>query len=142
MTITKIHEIIKPIKFARQTFINLRELKDLLETGFRIEMEECLITPSYIQDNKQYELYHYELCCTNEYDSFDQFILELTHKNKIEEIPEEIYTLRKNCFSRCDEPCRLAEYLRFLFNSESLKEEIKTAFGFYVAKNLYAVIYS
>ncbi len=140
MRITEINTAIKSVEYAGEIFINLQELDDLLKTDFRIEMEECLITPYYIQNNKRMELYQYEFCCTGEFD-FEEYILKLTGKDKIEDISEEICCLRKNCFSTCDEPNGLADYLKFLFDSKTLKEEIKKVFGDYIAENLYAVIY-
>ena len=140
MRITEINTAIKSVKYAGEIFINLQELDNLLKTDFRIEMEECLITPYYIQDNKRMELYQYEFCYTDEFD-FEEYILKLTGKDKIEDISEEICCLRKNCFSTCDEPNGLADFLKFLFDNKTLKEEIKKVFGYYIAENLYAVIY-
>ncbi len=140
MRITEINTAIKSVEYAGEIFINLQELDNLLKTDFRIEMEECLITPYYIQDNKRMELYQYEFCCTGEFD-FEEYILKLTGKDKIEDISEEICCLRKNCFSTCDEPNGLADFLKFLFGNKTLKEEIKKVFGYYIAENLYAVIY-
>ena len=140
MRITEINTIIKSVEYAGEIFVNLLELDNLLKTDFRIEMEECLITPYYIHDDKRMELYQYEFCCTSE-DDFEDFILKLTGKEKIEDIPEEVCCLRRKCFSTCDEPNGLADFLTFLFNSKTLKEEIKKAFGYYIAENLYAVIY-
>lgn len=140
MRITEINTAIKSVEYAGEIFINLQELDNLLKTDFRIEMEECLITPYYIQDNKRMELYQYEFCCTDEFD-FEEYILKLTGKDKIEDISEEICCLRKNCFSTCDEPNGLADFLKFLFDNKTLKEEIKKVFGYYIAENLYAVIY-
>lgn len=140
MRITEINTAIKSVEYAGEIYINLQELDNLLKTDFRIEMEECLITPYYIQDNKRMELYQYEFCCTGEFD-FEEYVLKLTGKDKIEDISEEICCLRKNCFSTCDEPNGLADFLKFLFDNKTLKEEIKKVFGYYIAENLYAVIY-
>lgn len=140
MRITEINTAIKSVEYAGEIFINLQELDNLLKTDVRIEMEECLITPYYIQDNKRMELYQYEFCCTGEFD-FEEYILKLTGKDKIEDISEEICCLRKNCFSTCDEPNGLADFLKFLFDNKRLREEIKKVFGDYIAENLYAVIY-
>ncbi len=140
MRITEINKIIKPVEYAGEIFINLQELDNLLKTDFRIEMEECLITPYYIQDNKRMELYQYEFCCTSELD-FEEYILKLTGKQKIEEISKEIYCLRKKCFSTCDEPNGLAYYLKFLLDNKHLKKEIKKVFGDYIVENLYVVVY-
>lgn len=140
MRITEINTVIKSIEYAGEIFINLQELDNLLKTGFRIEMEECLITPYYIQDNKRMELYQYEFCCTNEID-FEEYILKLTGKEKKEDISEDIFCLRKNCFSTCDEPNGLADFLKFLFGNKTLKKEIEQVFDDYIAGNLYAVVY-
>lgn len=140
MRITEINTAIKSVEYAGEIFINLRELDNLLKKDFRIEMEECLITPYYIQDNKRMELYHYEFCCTDEFD-FEKYILKLTGKEKIEDISEEILHIRRKCFSTCDEPERLTDFLKFLLNNKTLMEEIKKVFGHYSAENLYAVVY-
>lgn len=140
MRITEINTVIKSIEYAGEIYINLQELDNLLKTDVRIEMEECLITPYYIQDNKRMELYQYEFCCTDEID-FEEYILKLTGKEKKEEISEEIFCLRKNCFSSCDEPNGLADFLKFLFENKNLKTEIEKVFDDYIAENLYAVVY-
>lgn len=140
MRITEINTVIKSVEYAGEIFINLQELDDLLKTDLKLEMEECLITPYYIQDNKRMELYQYEFCCTDESD-FEKYILKLTGKEKIEDISEEILCLRKNCFSTCDEPDGLTDFLKFLLDNKTLREEIKKVFGHYSVENLYAVVY-
>lgn len=140
MRITEISTVIKSVEYAGEIFINLQELDDLLKTDFKLEMEECLITPYYIQDNKRMELYQYEFCCTDEFD-FEKYILKLTGKEKIEDISEEILSLRKKCFSTCDEPSGLADFLKFLLENKILKKEIEQVFGNYIVENLYAAVY-
>lgn len=140
MKITEINTVIKSVEYAGEIFINLQELDNLLKKDFRIEMEECLITPYYIQNNKRMELYQYEFCCTDEFD-FEKYILKTTGKEKIEDVSKEILCLKRNCFATYDEPNRLADFLKFLFENKTLKEEIKQAFGDYIAENLYAVVY-
>lgn len=140
MKITDIDTVIKSVEYAGEIFINLQELYHLLKTDFGMEMEECLITPYYIQDNKRVELYQYEFCCTDEI-GFKEYVLKLTGKEKIEDVPEEIFNLRRKCFSTCNELTGLADYLKFLFENEALKEEIEQLFGEYIAGNLYAVVY-
>ncbi len=140
MRITEINTIIKSVAYNGEIFINLQELHHLLKTDFRIQMEECIITPYYIQDDKRMELYQYEFCCTNEVD-FEEFILKLTGKEKIRDISEEIRYLRRKCFSTCDESNGLSDFLTFLFDNKVLMEEIKKVFGDYIAENLYAVVY-
>lgn len=140
MKITEINTVVKSVEYTGEIYINLCELDHLLKTGFRIEPEECLILPYYIQNHRRMELYQYEFRCTCELD-FEAYLLKLTGKERIEEVPKEIYYLRRRCFSTCDEPNGLADFLDFLLTDNTLKEEIERAFGHYTAKNLYAVIY-
>lgn len=140
MRITEINTVIKSVEYAGEIFINLQELDNLLKNDFRIEMEECIITPYYIQDNKRMELYQYEFCCTDEFD-FEGYILKLTGKEKIEDISEDICCLRRNCFSTCDERNGLVDFLKFLLDNKTLQEEIKKVFGDYIVENLYAIVY-
>lgn len=140
MKILEINSVLKSVEYAGEIFVNLQELNELLKSNLKIEMEDCLIIPYYIQNNKRLELYQYEFCCTSEFD-FQQYILKLTGKGKMEDVPEEIIFLRRNCFSTCDEPNGLVNFLKFLFGSKTLKEEIKQVFGDYISENLYAVVY-
>lgn len=140
MRITEIESVIKSVEFNGENFINLLELYNLLQTDSGIEMEECLIIPYYIQDNKRMELYQYEFCCTEEI-GFDDYILKLTGKEKIEDISEEIICCRRKCFSTCDEPDKLIEFLKFLLENKNLKEEIERTFGDYAVENLYLAVY-
>ena len=87
MRVTEINSMIKSVEYAGEIFVNLQELNELLKMDFKIEMEDCLITPYYIQDNRRMELYQYEFCCTNELE-FQQYILKLTGKEKIEDVVE------------------------------------------------------
>lgn len=140
MKFTEINMKMRYVECAGEKFINLLELDSFLKKYKRIEMEECLITPFYIQDNKRMELYQYEFCCTNEL-NFENYLLRKTGKEKIEDVPKEVFILRSNCFSSSYEPNRLAEYIKFLFENKLLKEEIMQVFGEYDVKNLFVVIY-
>lgn len=140
MRIIEINTVIKSIEYAGEMYISIQELDNLLKTDFELEMDECLITPYYIQDNKRMELYQYEFWCTEESD-FEKYILKLTGKEKIEDISEEILCLRKNCFLTSDESDGLTDFLKFLLDNKTLKGEIKKVFGHYSVENLYAVVY-
>ena len=140
MRVTEMKTALRTVEYAGEFFINLQELNKFLENETLIEMEEVLITPYYIQDNKRLELYQYEFCCTNDYD-FKDYILKLTGKKQIEDIPEKILHLRKNCFATVDQPNKLRDFLEFLFENKSLKREVEQVFVNYVAENLYAIVY-
>lgn len=109
--ITEIDTIVKHIVFLEESFINLSDFIDILESdvGKQIEMEDCLITPYYIQDNKRMELYQYEFCMSDECD-FEDYILKLTGKGNIEDIPEEVVRLRRTCFARINERNKILDY--------------------------------
>ncbi len=140
MKITEIYTVVKYVEYEGEILINLQELEHLLKADFRIELEECLIVPYYIQNNKRMELYQYEFCCTDEI-SFEEYVLKLTGKEKEEDISKEFLYLRKNCFSTCNEVKGLSDYLKFLFRNGTLKTEIKQVFDNYNEENLYAVVY-
>lgn len=97
MKITEIKTVIKSTEYAGEIFINLQELDNLLKTNLKIEMEECIITPYYIQDNKRMELYQYEFCCTDEID-FEEYILKLTGKEKKKIFQKTLSVLEKIAF--------------------------------------------
>ena len=140
MRVTEINTTLRTVEYAGEIFINLQELDELLKKDILIELEEVLIIPYYIQDNKRLELYQYEFVSTNDCD-FRDYILKLTGKKRIEDIPEDILHLRKKCFAKVDESNKLREFLEFLFQNKNLQEEVEKAFGNYVEENLYAIVY-
>lgn len=140
MRITEVSTEITSFNYSGETYINLKELSDLLKKDCHLEMEECLIMPYYICNKKRMELYQYEFCCLKECD-FENYILKVTGKEKIEDISNWILALRKKCFATCDEAEGLQEYLEFVLNCDMLKEEIEKIFGSYSAENIFAVVY-
>lgn len=139
----KIVEIISKVtltEYLGEQFIKLQELFNLLKEEQKIEMEECIILPFYIQDKRRMELYEYEFYCTNE-KNFEQFILSITGKNNLEEISREVLSLREKCFANIDEPQKLVDYFNYILQSKKLQEEIIKIFGNYTSENLYALIY-
>lgn len=140
MKITDINKKLRTIEYAGEIFVNLEELRELLRTEPLVEMEEILITPYYIQDNRRLELYQFEFCCTGDCD-FEDYILAQTGKNRIEEVPQEIIYLRKKCFATYEEDNKLKDYIDFIFLSKDLQDEVVDSFGNYIAENLYAIIY-
>lgn len=140
--ITEIDTVVEHIVFSGEVFINLSDFNNVLKSniGKQIEMEECLITPYYIQDNKRMELYQYELCLCNEC-NFEDYILKLTGKRNFEDIPEEIISLRKKCFARIDEYNKIVDYINFLFENLELRREVERIFDNFNEVNLYATVF-
>ena len=73
--------------------------------------------------------------------NFKEYVLNLTGKKRIEDIPKEILTIRNSCFATVDEPDKLKDFLKFLFQNKYLQKEVEQVFGEYVVKNLYAIVY-
>ena len=140
MRVTEINDILKTIECAGEYFINLQALDELLNDTTLSEMDGVLIMPYYIQDNKRFELYQYEFYCSNNGD-FKDYILKQTGKKQMEDIPEEIIQLREKCFATVDEPNKLKEFLKFLFQDKNLQKEVEKVFGEYKVENLYAIVY-
>lgn len=143
MSVLKITEITantNHFKCAGESFVSLQDLFDNLKNERIIEMEECIILPYYIDNGKRLELYQYEFCCTTESD-FENYMLKLTGKKKMDDISTEIVNLRKKCFSTLNDPNKLYTFLDFLFEDEDLHKEIKRVFGGFAKENLYALVY-
>ena len=140
MRITEINDILRKIECSGEYFFNLQELDELLNDTTLSEKDEVLIMPYYIQDNKRFELSQYEFYCSNDGD-FKTYILKLTGKKQMEDIPEEIIHLREKCFATVDEPNKLKEFLEFLFQDKNLQKEVEKVFGDYKVENLYAIVY-
>ncbi|MCM1161735.1 MAG: hypothetical protein NC412_10970 [Roseburia sp.] len=140
--ITEIDTVVEHIVFSGEVLINLFDFNNVLKSdiGKQIEMEECLITPYYIQDNKRMELYQYEFCICNEC-NFEDYILRLTGKRNFEDIPEEIINLRKICFAKISENNKIFDYLNFLFKNQELRREVEQNFDNFNEVNLYATVF-
>ncbi len=140
MKVSDINKKLRTIEYAGELFVNLQELRELLRNEPLVEMEETLITPYYIQDNKRLELYQYEFCCTEDC-TFEDYILTQTGKNQIKEVPQEIIYLRKKCFATYEEENKLKDYIDFIFENRTLQNEVVNSFGNYTPENLYAIVY-
>lgn len=140
--ITEIYTVVEHIALSGELFINLSDFNNILKSdiGKQIEMEECLITPFYIQDNKRMELYQYELNICNKC-GFEEYILERTGERNLGDIPEEIIKLRKICFANSEEYNKIIYYLDFLFKNQELRKEVEQSFGSFNEANLYVAVY-
>lgn len=140
--ITEINTIVKHIIISGEIYIALSDLISYLNSddGKQIELEECLITPFYLYENKRMELYQYEFCMTNEY-NFEDYITKLTGKKNYEEIPREIIELRKICFSRVSEQNKINKYLKYIVDNQDIKSEVEQVFDNFDKANLYVTVY-
>lgn len=126
---------------SNERYIPLSDLISVLENGVMIEREEFIITPYYVSGGKRMELYEYEFHCSDEYNSFEDYILKKTGKERVEDVAEKIFQLRKMCFAKVNEFDKLGDYLTFLSENKELQEMVGKAFGDYKEECLYIAVY-
>lgn len=128
-----------------EEMMNLHEVVKCIELDQTPSpIEECIITPYYIDKKGRYELYQYEFCVEQmNGKTFDEYILRSTGKKKVEEVPENIIKIRQMCYAKLDKDNqsdilkRIKEYFHFLLNDEEVQKEIKDVFGEFDQNKLY-----
>ena len=141
---------ISSIHISGETFYSMFELRNALENlkDEYIEMGDYGITPYYITDGKVLELYEYELTISKaESNSFEEFILNLTGRDSIENVPADIMRLRRKCFIKVEndfykmKKSLLMDYFDFVMNDEATKTQTENAFGVYDKSNVFFDLY-
>ena len=96
-----------------------------------VEIDECIITPFYICDQRVLELYDYELRILKvSKPNVENYILNITGKLNLEEVNPTIIEKLKKCYLEVQSPnktlpvCELKRYTQFVRNSEEIKERI------------------
>ena len=135
---------------GKETLLHLSELSECLAKDIvlpKIE-EDSLIVPFYVEDGKRLELYHYEFTIWgNDAAEFEDFILEVSGKNKLEEIPSDLMRIREICFSKMnghnqnEVVDRIKFYFRFLLIGDEVNNEIENVFGKFDSDKLFICIY-
>ena len=132
---------------GREEMWNLCELVRCIETDAMPPLiEECIITPYYVSKSGRYELYQYEFYAEQSNGkTFDEYILMITGKSKIEEVPDDIIRIRKKCFAKIDNQSsalrQIKEYFHFLMKDEEIQREIKNVFAEFDVNKLFVAIY-
>ncbi len=130
---------LKIYKISNEELYKLSEFEEKLKlTNIKtFESDDLIIMPYYIDNNKIYELYAYELNVriVDKID-FDTYIKKITGKEKIEDIPDNIIILHKHCYigitnNQGLSKEKLYEYIIYLQNSQQIKEEIQKTFSTY-----------
>ena len=128
------------------------KLSDLLkklnaEEGDIVEVEELILTPYYISDGRRLELYEYELDIFAECGrSVEDYLLTLTGKQSVQDIPSNIVQMRTQCYMLFDqktsriEVSRLVGYLHFVLTNRDIQNQANSCFGSFDADNLYLEI--
>ena len=140
--ITELASKLRHIAVSGEALINLLDFEKMLEAYIHREIaaEDYSIVPFYVRDGKRMELYQYEMLVSSKCD-FGSYILKLTGERNIDEIPEDIVSLRKMCFAKAGDTNKLQEYLNFLINNQTLRKEVKSVFGRFEVSNLFLAIY-
>ena len=140
--------MISKIIIGGEEMLNLCELVKCIETDKTPPLiEECIITPYYINESGRYELYQYEFCAEQrDGATFEKYLLRITGKKKIEEVPDDIIGIRKICFSQIDVNNqsstlkKVIEYFHFLMYDEEVQSEVIGIFTEFDINNIYVCI--
>lgn len=111
------------------------------------ESDNFILTPYYIDNNRIYELYAYELNVPIVGKSgFEGYVKRMTGKERIEDVANEVVELHKNCYLEITDnkslPKRaLQEYISYLQNCKQIESEIQKMFSDFDIDNLYFEVY-
>lgn len=141
--------MISKIIIGGEEMLNLCELTKCIETDKTPPLiEECIITPYYINESSRYELYQYEFYVEQKNgETFEEYILRITGKGKIEEVPDDIIRIRKICFAQIDVDnqssilIKIQEYFHFLMNDEAVQSEVTDIFSEFDINKIFVCIY-
>lgn len=101
-----------------------------------VSSDDCIIMPYYALGEMRMELYEYELNIrlVDNLD-FKKYLQEKTGKLKIDDIPEEVIFLQKNCYLEVLKTehkvsvKKIEQYIDFLHNYDGLKRQVEQVFG-------------
>jgi len=147
--IEEIIQSLETVKISNELLYNIGQLENALNSLDENEVEvlECILTPYYVKEGKRLELYAYELNIKQVEDyNYDKHLLELTGKEKIEDIPFNIIERQKNCYieilkGKSLEKIRLQNYINYLYSSLDVHNEVKDSFGSFAKEQLYFELY-
>ena len=111
-------------------------------------VEDCILTPYYIHAGALYELYEYELNIRlTDQPDFHRYLLKKTGKGTVEEVPDQIVRLQRECYIevlKADGQLpvgRLLQYVDFLFAEEAVISQVQQVFGVYQRNDLWFAFY-
>ena len=124
-----------------------REQLEALNEGILI-VEDCILTPYYIHDGALYELYEYEMNIRlTDQPDFRRYLLKKTGKGTVEEVPDQIVRLQRECYIEVLPADgllsvgRLLQYIDFLFAEETVISQVQQVFGVYQPDGLRFSVY-
>ena len=111
-------------------------------------VEDCILTPYYIHAGALYELYEYELNIRlTDQPDFRRYLLKKTGKGTVEEVPDQIVRLQRECYIEVLTADgllsvgRLLQYIDFLFAEETVISQVQQVFGVYQPDGLRFSVY-
>ena len=123
-----------------------RQLEALKEDSLAVP--DCILTPYYIHAGALYELYEYELNIrSNDQPDFHRYLLKKTGQRSVEEIPDQVVRLQKECYIEAAKASgrlpvgRLLRYIDFLCAEEAMMSQIQQVFGSYQQNDLWFAFY-
>lgn len=133
-----------------EVFYNLadfrRQLESLKEDSLAVP--DCILTPYYIHAGALYELYEYELNIRlTDQPDFHRYLLKKTGKGTVEEVPDQIVRLQRECYIEVLTADgllpvgRLLQYVDFLFAEETVISQVQQVFGAYRRNDLWLAFY-
>lgn len=124
-----------------------REQLEALNESILI-VEDCILTPYYIHDGALYELYEYEMNIRlTDQPDFRRYLLKKTGKGTVEEVPDQIVRLQRECYIEVLTADgllsvgRLLQYIDFLFAEETVISQVQQVFGAYQSDGLWFSVY-
>lgn len=133
-----------------EVFYNLADFRRQLEAlkGDSLAVPDCILTPYYIYAGGLYELYEYELNIRpTDQPDFHRYLLKKTGQRSVEEIPDQVVRLQKECYIEVAKASgrlpvgRLLRYVDFLCAEEAMISQIQQVFGSYQQNDLWFVFY-
>lgn len=145
----KYTSVISKVTIGGEEMLNLCELVKCIETDKTPPIiEECIIVPYYINESGRYELYQYEFNVESENgETFQEYILRMTGKKNIEEVPNDILEMRQVCFAKIDGEnqsdvlSKIKSYFIFLMNDEKIQNEVMDMFSEFDISKIFVCIY-
>ena len=123
-----------------------RQLESLKEDSLAVP--DCILTPYYIHAGALYELYEYELNIRlTDQPDFRRYLLKKTGRKTVEDVPDHIVRLQKECcieVSKAEGQLpveRLLQYADFLCAEETMISQIQRVFGAYQRTDLWFAFY-
>ena len=124
-----------------------REQLEALNESILI-VEDCILTPYYIHDGALYELYEYEMNIRlTDQPDFRRYLLKKTGKGTVEEVPDQIVRLQRECYIEVLTADgllsvgRLLQYIDVLVAEETVISQVQQVFGVYQPDGLWFSVY-